>query len=292
MDLIQERPEYKVGDEVEVKIYDGTWKKTKICSIDIDAMEYPYQVEQEWPNCELFHSLFIRWPRLEYIRPAQKEDKAPMDNVKIKIEYTKDGQPTKKCPYRETIPNSPIVVIRSVGGGYCGKDECKHCQKKDEDYIYCSYEADNQTTCMGVDKGSKESETVIATATYGRSLMDNFTISRFNFYQDEIKKHLQQLYAIPSGTIMDQLNKCMNFINKEDKQMFSICNYTEEIVSHAKGLKVFQKKKIRRQLQSNQDEINSRINSEFWENEGEERLPTAERVLDINDLIEEEKKKK
>jgi len=68
--------------------------------------------------------------------------------------------------------------------------------------------------------------------------------------------------------------------------MFSICNHIDEILTGVEG-KVHEKKKIARQLEKNQDEINERINSIFWE---EGIPPTKELVLKINEEIEKEKK--
>lgn len=79
----------------------------------------------------------------------------------------------------------------------------------------------------------------------------------------------------------------LNFINKEDN-MFSICNYIDEILT---GLpvteKILAKKKKKISLIKHQDEINQRINSEYWE---DDTLPDKKRVLEILKEIEKEEK--
>jgi hypothetical protein len=78
-------------------------------------------------------------------------------------------------------------------------------------------------------------------------------------------------------------------LNSKEENMFSICEYIDEIATGITGLKVIAKKKIKNQLENNQDRINQRINSEFWE---DGTMPNKERVLEINKEIEREKKEK
>jgi len=64
---------------------------------------------------------------------------------------------------------------------------------------------------------------------------------------------------------------------------FNIIPYLKEILTGLKGLKIFQKKKIQKQLIENADKINEIINSEFWETG---KLPNKKQVLALNKKIQ------
>jgi hypothetical protein len=96
---------------------------------------------------------------------------------------------------------------------------------------------------------------------------------------------VKRFWDIDDETISSEINNS----NQEEKTMntnFSICGFFDEILTGLDPLtKTLKRKKIKQQLESNQDEINRRINSEFWE---DGVTPNKKRILKINAEIVQE----
>ena len=135
--------------------------------------------------------------------------------------------------------------------------------------------------------------------------VDDYSIAYFGFVnqlkiiklkdnQNVCEYAINHLAKLGGINISDIEQKEINNFMKEDVTMntdsnFSICDFIEEILTGLDPItKTIKRKKIKNQLLANQEEINHRINSEFWE---DGTIPNKKRVLEINSEIEKEKKK-